>query len=104
MAKTTTATKKTCLSEKEAKRSLKSLPDWKPNAKYTAITKTIATPNFISGLAFVAKITVFAEIMEHHPDVELAYTRVKLTLSTHDAKGLTKKDIDLAKKIDSLKV
>ena len=88
---------------KEAQKALKLLPAWKPNTKYTAITKTVQTPNFVSGLAFVAKVTVFAEIAEHHPDVELSYGKVKITLSTHDAGGLTKKDIALAKKIDELR-
>lgn len=96
--------KQTHMTEKEAARAVAALPQWKLNAKSTAITKTLGTANFIAGLAYVAKVTVFAEIMEHHPDVELSYGKVKLTLSTHDAGGLTKKDIELAKKIDGLKV
>ena len=56
------------------------------------------------GLAFVAKVAVHAEVMNHHPDIELSYGKVKVKLSTHDAKGLTTLDFELAKRIDGIQL
>ena len=88
--------KSTALTEKQIHRLLKALSDWHINKKYTTLSRTFSTPNFVTGLAFVAKITVHAEILNHHPDVELSYKEVKVTLTTHDLGGLTKKDFELA--------
>lgn len=86
----------------EVKKRLKNYPDWTVNAATTQIAKTYSFPSFVAGLAFVAKIAVHAEILGHHPDVELSYGKVKVRLSTHDAKGLTPLDFELAERIDSI--
>lgn len=67
-----------------------------------AIQKRYKTGNFLSGLAFVTQVAVLAEKFSHHPDVELTYPRVTLTLTTHDAGGLTEKDFELAEQIEKL--
>ncbi len=90
--------------KKEIDKKLKDLSEWKLNPKYTMLSKSFKFPSFIAGLAFIAKITVHAEVLEHHPDIELSYGEVKVKLTTHDADGLTKKDFELAKRIDGLKV
>lgn len=95
-----TAIKK--LTATEIAKHLKKLPDWVSNAKKTEISKTIPTHSFLSGLSTIARIAVHAEILGHHPDIELSYTSVKIRISTHDVKGLTKLDFDLAKRIDLL--
>lgn len=92
------------LPKKLIDKRLKALLSWKINAKQTELSRTFTTPNFISGLAFTAKVAVLAEVVGHHPDVELSYGHVKVSLTTHDAKGLTTKDFELAEKIDSLRV
>lgn len=81
---------------------LKKLPGWVTNTKRTEISKSIPTQSFLGGLSLVAKIAVHAEILGHHPDIELTYNAVKIHLSTHDVKGLTKLDFELAKRIDVL--
>ncbi len=96
--------KKPQFKKKDIDKKLKELPEWKVNPKYTMISKTFTLPNFVSGLAFMAKIAVHAEVLGHHPDIELSYSTVKVKLTTHDADGLTKKDFELAKRIDGLKV
>lgn len=48
------------------------------------------------------KIVPIAEKMNHHPDIEINYNKVKVTLSTHDEGGVTEKDFDLARKIESI--
>lgn len=92
------------LVKKDVEKKLKALSEWKPNTKHTQIVKTFSFPNFVAALAFLAKITVHAEILDHHPDIELSYGKVKVKLSTHSEKGLTKKDFELAERIDKLRI
>lgn len=93
----------------EAQRTalLATLPHWTfcpetPGCK-ACIKTTIQTGNFLAGLALVTKIAVRAEQADHHPDVLLTYPRVQISLSTHDAGGITAKDIELARDIDRLR-
>jgi 4a-hydroxytetrahydrobiopterin dehydratase len=75
--------------------------DWKVDAN-GELTKTFKQTHFLNGLAFVTKVAVVAEKAGHHPDILLTYPSVKISLTTHDAEGLTAKDFSLAKAIDSL--
>ena len=88
--------------EIQVKKSLEKLSEWQPNKKHTAITKTFTFPNFVSALAFLAKVTVHAEVMAHHPVAELSYGKLVLTLSTEGVNGLTKRDFEFAGKVDGL--
>lgn len=96
------ASKPKVLKQKEIDKKLKDLSSWEINKKATQISKTFKTTSFISGLAFLAKVTVLSEVSGHHPDVELSYGKVKIKLSTHDVKGLTRLDFELARKIDNI--
>ena len=98
------ATLRKKLSAADIGKKLKKISEWVLNSKQTELSKTFTFSNFVNGLAFVAKITVHAEVMGHHPDIELSYGKVKVILSTHDAKGLTNDDFELAKKIDNLRI
>ena len=66
-----------------------------------SIRRTYAFPSFRSALAFVQFVGELAEAEDHHPDIDIRYSKVTLTLSTHSAGGLTEKDFDLAALIDS---
>ncbi len=90
------------LTEKQVQKKLQSLPDWVANKKCTEIHKVFSFQSFIEGLSFVAKVTVHAELMNHHPTVLLSYSQVKVTLTTHDVKGLTTNDFELATRIEKL--
>jgi 4a-hydroxytetrahydrobiopterin dehydratase len=90
------------LTQKERTMKLKKLPSWKLNKKETEISRKIRTNAFVDGLVLSARIAVHAEILEHHPTIELAYGEVTITLTTHDAKGITAKDTELAHRIDTL--
>ncbi len=92
------------LKQSDIEKKLKKLPEWNVNAKYAEISRTFPLRSFITGLSFIAKIAVHAELMNHHPEIELSYGGVKVRISTHDVKGLTNLDFELAKKIDTLKV
>ncbi len=65
------------------------------------LRKTYVHPTFAAALAFVNAVAAQAEARDHHPDMLIEYNRVTLTLSTHDAGGLTTLDFELAAEIDA---
>ena len=66
------------------------------------ISKTYAFPNFASAMGFVTAVGVLAEKAFHHPDIDIRYSRVTVSLTTHDQGGLTDKDTGLAAQFDAL--
>jgi 4a-hydroxytetrahydrobiopterin dehydratase len=66
-----------------------------------AIRKEYRFADFAQAMAFVTRVALRAEAMDHHPDILISYSRVTLTLSSHDAGGLTERDFRLAEKIDA---
>lgn len=67
-----------------------------------SLFREIRTPDFAQALTLVNRIGAVAEARNHHPDLELGWGYVRITLTTHDAGGLTPKDRDLAAAIDAL--
>ena len=61
-----------------------------------AIEKTFELPTFPDAIAFVDRVAVQAEAADHHPDLDIRYTKVRVALSTHSEGGVTQKDLDLA--------
>jgi 4a-hydroxytetrahydrobiopterin dehydratase len=79
------------------KRRIKKLGElWHLDDKAKKLTAQFEFKNYIEAFMFVTRLTVHAEVMQHHPEINLTYGKVKLILSTHDAKGVTIKDIELA--------
>lgn len=64
--------------------------------------KTYAFNSFPAGIDWVRRAADVAESMNHHPDIDIRYTKVTLALSTHDSGGITAKDIALAKALEAL--
>ena len=60
------------------------------------ISRRFAFPDFATALAFVVRVGCFAEKVDHHPDIELGWGRVRVAWSTHDAGGVTQLDLDAA--------
>ncbi len=71
--------------------------------KNNALVREFSFPDFKSALDFVNKVGELAETANHHPDIELGWGRVKITLTSHDAGKVTKRDQNLSKQIDNLK-
>lgn len=67
-----------------------------------AIQRTYLFPDFMTAMKFVDQVATTAEAAAHHPDILIRYSKVTLTLATHDANGITAKDFDLASKCDEL--
>lgn len=88
------------LSDIEIHRALAALPGW--SRKGEALVKAYHFANFPAGIAFLARVAEVAEQLQHHPDVDIRYTKVQFALSTHDAGGITSKDFVLARAIEEL--
>lgn len=88
------------LSSTQAKVSLTSVPEWKKQAQ--TITRTYQFKDFPAAVRFVNAVARLAEKAWHHPDIDIRWNKVTLTLTTHDAGGLTEKDFDLAQRFDQL--
>lgn len=73
---------------------------WRETAN--SLVKEFKFADFKSALVFVNQIGALAEAVQHHPDIELGWGRVKVSLTTHDAGGVTQKDKDLAAQIDAI--
>ena len=67
-----------------------------------AITRTVKAPSFMDGITIVQRVAEVAESMNHHPDIDIRWTSLTFTLSTHSEGGLTTRDLDLARRIDDL--
>ena len=68
-----------------------------------AIARAFELPDFAAAMAFVNRVAALAEEADHHPDILVhGWNRVRLTLSTHSAGGLTRADLDMAGRIDAL--
>jgi 4a-hydroxytetrahydrobiopterin dehydratase len=80
--------------------ALKKVPEWDLEKK--SITRTIEFEEYNDAIDFVNDLAEIAEEAQHHPDITIRYTKVTLSLTTHDAGGLTQADIELAQRVDNL--
>lgn len=92
---------RTKLSDAEVSKGLAALDGWKADGD-RSIQKEFQFKNHIAALGFVVKVAATAETIDHHPEIRWVYNKVEITLSTHDAGGVTAKDFELAGKIDAL--
>lgn len=88
------------LTAQEQNAALVSLAGW--DATDTTISKTFVFKNFVQAFGFMTQAAIVAEKMNHHPEWSNVYKTVNVTLTTHDAGGLTELDIKLAKYMDEL--
>lgn len=86
------------LAAEDVEQKLAEFGDW--SLIGDAMQRTFGFDNFVDAMAFVNKIARLAEKQQHHPDILVRYNKVTLTLSTHDAGGLTEKDFEMAGHID----
>jgi 4a-hydroxytetrahydrobiopterin dehydratase len=88
------------LSEEEIEARLSGLDGWERDGE--AIRRQFELDDFKGSVDFVNRLTPAAEAMNHHPDLEISWNKVTVTLSTHSEGGLTENDFELAKKVDSV--
>ena len=90
------------LSEAERADALDGLPEWDFDEGRDAITRTIVFADFIEAFGFMTQVALIAERMNHHPEWTNVYNRVDILLTTHDAGGISPRDIDMATAIDAI--
>jgi len=86
------------LNDTEINNKLSGLNGWERAGN--KIVKSFKLANFIASIGFVNRIAILSEKADHHPDILIQYSNVKITLSTHSEGGLTEKDFNLAGEIE----
>lgn len=90
------------LSEAERTDALDALADWDYDEGRDAITRSFAFADFAEAFAFMTRIALLAEKADHHPEWSNVWNRVEILLTTHDAGGLSARDVAMAQAIDAL--
>ena len=90
------------LTEEERESWLRALPKWELVRDGKAIERKFEFADFAEAFAFMTRIAIIAEKKDHHPEWSNVYNKVDITLTTHDAGGLSLRDVNMAKKIDKL--
>ncbi len=90
------------LTEAERAAALADLPGWTLHDDGAAITGQFRFKDFAQAWAFMEKVAALAEAQDHHPEWSNVYNRVEITLTTHDAGGLSARDVQLAQAIDAV--
>lgn len=90
------------LNETERADALEALDEWDYDEGRDAITRTITFADFSEAFAFMTRVALLAEKMDHHPEWSNVWNRVEILLTTHDAGGLSTRDIVLAEAIDAM--
>lgn len=88
------------LNDPEVEARLAELPGWERAGQ--AIVKGFDRGDFVGSVRFVSSLVEPAEAMNHHPDLEISWATVKVSISTHSEGGLTANDFELARKVDAL--
>lgn len=88
------------LSEAEIQTQVSQMPGWE--VRDQALHTTRKFKDFLEAIAFVNRLVEPAETMGHHPDITISYNQVAIALTTHDAGGLTQKDLALAQIISQI--
>jgi 4a-hydroxytetrahydrobiopterin dehydratase len=88
------------LTDNQITSHLKTMPGWSLLGK--EIHRTFERKDFVAAMGFVTQVAIIAERADHHPDIDIRWNKVTITLSTHSAGGITAKDFTLAQEIDEL--
>ncbi len=87
------------LTPEELTAALVDLPNWR--LAHGKVIRDFEFPDFVQALAFVNQVGALAEVHNHHPDIDIRYNKVRLGLISHDANGITRRDIMLAALLDA---
>ena len=88
------------LTPTEIEQQMSTVPQWQQEGQ--TITRTFEFENFVRAIEFVNKLVEPSETAAHHPDLAISYNKVTVSLTTHDAGGLTQTDFELARTISEL--
>lgn len=82
--------------------AMNQLPHWTYDAEAAGIRRALRFADFAEAFGFMTRVAIIAEKADHHPEWFNVYNRVEILLTTHDAGGLSQRDIDLATAIDAI--
>jgi 4a-hydroxytetrahydrobiopterin dehydratase len=82
--------------------ALSALSQWNYDSEVQGIRRTLSFADFAEAFGFMTRVAILAEKADHHPEWFNVYNRVEILLTTHDAGGLSQRDIDLATAIDAI--
>ena len=88
------------LTTQQVRLHLKAVPNWSKRAQ--TIRRTFEFKGFLEGIEFVNRIASKAQKLNHHPDINIRFNKVALSLTTHDEGGITEKDFSLARQCDEV--
>jgi len=88
------------LTDSEIQQALGRLHGWQHNG--TAIQRVFQFPDFVAAMQFVNKIAAAAEQANHHPDIDIRYNKVTMSLVSHDSGGVTQRDTRMAERINQV--
>ncbi len=94
------AVERHALTDAELREALTTLPCWA--LQEGKLRRDLTFPSFVEAFGFMAAVALAAESMNHHPEWSNVYNRVTILLTTHDAGGITRLDLELARRIDRL--
>ena len=89
------------LSDSEMAALATQLPHWQLDAQAGTLTRQFVFADFVEAFAFMTRVALAAEKHNHHPEWSNVYNRVDITMTTHDAGGLSAKDVDFARAADA---
>lgn len=90
------------LTDEQRTDALATIPDWRLSDDASGISRSMRFADFVGAFGFMSKVALLAERADHHPEWSNVYNRVDIRLTTHDANGLSVRDISLAQEIDAL--
>jgi 4a-hydroxytetrahydrobiopterin dehydratase len=88
------------MTSEQVEAGLKNLPDWE--LKNDKLHRELKFKNFGQAFGFMTQVALLAQQMDHHPEWSNVYSRVVIDLTTHEAGGISQRDVDLAQKIDQV--
>lgn len=89
------------LSESEIREAIQELPGWVDQDG--KLTKTFTHSSFPEAIVFVNAVAHIAELANHHPDIDVRYSNITLSLVTHDEGGITPRDVALARQVEAIR-
>lgn len=92
------------LTEQERQTHLADLPGWRQDPARDALARSFKFADFVEAFGFMTRVALLAEKADHHPEWSNVYNRVEVLLTTHDADGLSMRDVKLAHAIDKIVV
>lgn len=90
------------LTDDERAEALDELDEWDFDEAHDGLTRQFVFADFVEAFGFMTRVAILAEKADHHPEWSNVYNRVDILLTTHDAGGLSQRDVDMARAIDAL--